>query len=156
MTIDDFIVPQAEWVRIVASTRATVPEVNAMIGKEFPVDGRNFETNSVLVRSASGILFGFNASDVRTLTPLSFNGRRIAVGDIVSNSGTPFVVYGYEWYDGEFHVLCVLEGDFDKNCYRFSMSRIHLHRPSNRTAEDVLAALSDADRKIVEEWVKGK
>lgn len=65
-------------VRVVAATRETNEKIRAMVGKEYKVDTIFYYDKTL---SVDGYIFNF--SDVVWLTPLSFNGRRIAVGDEV-------------------------------------------------------------------------
>lgn len=73
-------------VRVIASTCAPSESTRAMIGKEYKVDTIFYYDKTLAVNNSI-----FNFSDVVWLTPLSFNGRRIALGDEVK--------WKEEWYE---------------------------------------------------------
>lgn len=84
-------------VRVIASSRCTDDGTRQeMIGKEYKVETIDYSDNSLRINS-----LWFNFSDVQWLTPLSFNGRRIAVGDSVKWCG--------EWCEVQTFVNCTSE-----------------------------------------------
>src|SRR4051812_40263893 len=98
------IINRPKEVRVVASTNSPIEETEAMIGGEYAVLSINYKSKTVNVLTANEHIFwSFNLSDVRELTPLSYNGKRIAISDEVKWFGKWVTVYGYYWSDGRFY-----------------------------------------------------
>ena len=95
----------------------------------------------------------YNRIIVSELTPLSFGGRGIAIGDEVAYTDHWRKVYGFHWYDGEWRLDTVLNNNFQEGCVQTEDHEITAHRiPSDapsRTVEQVLASLTDEDKAIV-------
>ncbi len=95
----------------------------------------------------------FSRSDVSELTPLSFEGRGIAIGDEVQYDKVWYQVYGFFWLERKWKILSVRNNNFDNSCWFFEQGDITAHRTPNdvppRTVEQVIASLPDADKAVV-------
>lgn len=123
-----------------------------MIGDEFEAQAIDFKNGEVYLR---GLWFKF--SDVQELTPLSYNGKRIAIGDEVKWEDEWHTVYGYHWSGGEWQVDAVRANDFESYCYDFSFECIEDHRTPQAkevvddATEKAIALLKENGYKIVKE-----
>lgn len=123
MTFEE-IVNRVPEVRIVSSTYCPMNEKKEMIGKEYVIEVIEYDRNLVQVDG-----LWFNLYDVRFLTPLSFNGKRIAIGDEVYWAGRWRKVYGFHWYDGEYYLNLVEEnGSLVGDCSGIVEDQITNHR----------------------------
>lgn len=112
-----------------------------LIGQEFEFAYEDVIINEIGLRlnPNSIVVTSFNKSNVQELTPLSFNNRRIAIGDEVMWSGEWRVVYGYYWFDGEWKVQAIDDNDWKSGCRVFSEDMLSDHR----TPQDNKVDLSD-------------
>lgn len=136
-------------VRVIDSTFSTVDITRAMIGQEYELQVTDYVRNLYYVNG-----LWFNKSDLEFLTPFSFNGVAIAIGDEMKWFGKWYEVYGYCWYDGEWMLEAVLDGDYKSGCYHFEQSEIQDHR-KKREADETLKPYSD-DQLITELSKRGK
>ena len=154
MTFDE-IVSRPRRFRVNANTFVGAgKEADELIGKELELrtDWPYDKTVSIWSEDRDDH-FTFNRSDVSELTPLSFGGRGIAIGDEVGYTDHWRKVYGFHWYDGEWRLDTVLNNNFQEGCVQTEDHEITAHRtPSDtptRTVEQILASLPDADKAIV-------
>lgn len=129
--------------------------VGHKVGDELEFAGESIPWKTInLVSKSNGQVNAFNRSDVSELTPLSFGGRGIAIGDEVQCEGMEGwrQVHGFHWYDGQW-ILDVSDGDLESLCECFDQDDIFAHRTPHdappRTVEQVLASLPDADKAVV-------
>lgn len=143
--------------RVNASTYAPSSETKTMIGGEFTVSTIDYEDEIVsLYTKGKSNFWTFNFSDVQELTPLSFNGKRIAIGDEVQHDEGDVwqkVVFCSPFED-EWGIEIIDEDDDVVFC---PVNDITAHRTptsTTRTLEDVLSTLPDSDKEIIRKAVK--
>ena len=153
MTFDE-IVSRPIRFRVEKSTYHPTEETQSLVGKELEIRSyRKDEKVVYLWNEDKSDWWLFNRSDVSELTPLSFEGRGIAIGDEVKSQLGWKKVYGFHWYDGEWSLDVVAKEDFERSCSR--IREIHInglrtpHDAPPRTVEQVLASLPDADKAVV-------
>lgn len=153
MTFDE-IVSRPRRFRVERSTAYMYDKATELIGKELELKSDSPYSSSItLLYGDEGDSRAFNRSDVSELTPLSFEGRGIAIGDEVRCEENWYKVYGFHWYDGEWSLDAVKKEDFERSCSR--IGEIHInglrtpHDAPPRTVEQVLASLPDADKAVV-------
>jgi len=118
-------------VRILDSTYGIiVNEAKKMIGGEFEVMRINYYDKTIYVwNKDKSNWWIFNLSDVQFLTPLSFNGRRIGIGDEVKDVYGWCEVYGYSWNDGEWGVDVAENKDYKDDTRWLTENKITDLRP---------------------------
>ena len=87
-------------VRVVANTKMpSSGGMNNLIGKEFKVKVWDFDHGTVSIWSndSKSTFWYFNISDVAILTPMSYEGKRIAIGDEVKWHGGWRSVTNFRW-----------------------------------------------------------
>lgn len=126
--------PITEYKRMFRVIGGHFPE---LIGKEFGLQIDDLAEDVVSLEREDGNYRSFKKSDVQELTPLSFNNRRIAIGDEVKWNGYWSMVYGYTWFDGEWLIQTVQ--DWEHDCCELSKEQIKDHR----TPQDNKVDLSD-------------
>lgn len=126
-------------VRVIASTLAPSSITKAMIGKEYKVKFINYDDKTICADDRY-----FNFSDVQWLTPLSFNGRRVAVGDEVKISGDWRTVVAPLTL-GENNHYIIVRGLFGPIC--INETDISAHRTPQDTAITELT-LDDVAKKF--------
>ena len=153
MTFDEIVsMPR----RFRANRDSGVPRQDAigLVGKELELVIENAKAGLIYLKElATEDEWIFLRSDVSELTPLSFEGRGIAIGDEVMRDEIFLTVYGFYWSDGEWKLDAVIGNDFEHGCHHFAIASVTAHRaPSDsppRTVEQVLASLPDADKAVV-------
>jgi hypothetical protein len=147
MTFEEITNPK-KFVRVADSTRSSCDEPRAMIGGEFEVRAKYYCDNTVSVwNKDKSNCWIFNRSDVRFLTPVEFNGKRIAIGDEVESGRDWYLVYGYHWFDGRWRLDLCRDNDCRGECYWLSEEEITAHRtePDNEV-EKAIQLLKDKGR----------
>lgn len=143
MNIQDIINRKKE-VRIVDSTYIPADDTREMIGGEFEVRQEYYYEGIVSVwNKDKSDHFIFNRSDVRELTPLSFNGKRIAILDEVKMYSVWELVYGYGFYDGEWYLKTVKDNDFENGCSSYAESEVEDHRTGQDEVQKAIKLLTD-------------
>ena len=155
MTFDEIVsMPR----RFRANRDSGVPRQDAigLVGKELELVIENAKAGLIYLKElATEDEWIFLRSDVSELTPLTFEGRGIAIGDEVQVHGeeTWWKVYGFNFFDGDWYLNAMDGCDFRDGCGEFIIRNVTAHRaPSDsppRTVEQVLASLPDADKAVV-------
>jgi hypothetical protein len=123
-------------VRVLDSTHSPTKKTIAMIGGEFEVRSIFCHDGDLSVYNADkDDCFFFTLSDVRFLTPLSYKGKRIAIGDEIKWYNSWHTVCDYVWYNGKWDLLLVRDNDFDKKCYLVQETQIASHRTNSENDE---------------------
>ena len=111
-----------------------IPEVRIIAtGEEFKVDNIDYSSKKVWLKSGETYSF----SEVRFLTPLSFKGKRIAIGDEVKVYDDWYKVYGYSWFNGRYFLLLVGDNNFEAGCMRIYIGEIQDHRTTPKDSDQV-------------------
>ena len=136
-------------VKVIDSTHTPNDRTKAMIGGiyEVKVTDNSFNIRYVWDKDKMNY-WDFNESDLQVMTPLSFKGERIGIGDMV-NGG---IVYDCVWYDG---VYCLTVANnnkegFERGCHivsDFAINRhtpLHPSKPNTEEVEEAKALLEKA------------
>lgn len=148
MTLEEIINRKAEY-RVLDSTCVQIDEAAAMIGGCFERKHKNDDNGNVaLWNSDKSNYWIFNESDVRELTPVPFDGNRVAIRDRVECDGKWYVVYGYHWLDGNWFLDCLREWlSLEGGCYSLTTGQIASHdmglkeKVEEMTMEEVCKAI---------------
>lgn len=116
--------------RVIANTTThDDEEMNEMVGKELKVKAIYESGSACIYTEAKGSYRAFKSSDFRYLTPVSFNGKRIAKLDWIKDGHSWFQVYGYCWEDGKYVLNCLRkDGSPNKSCYYIYQLEITNHK----------------------------
>jgi len=109
-----------------------------LIGQELELHTDYITTETVELKFEKTTTL-FKKSDVQELTPLSFNNRRIAFGDEVYWVDGWYMVYGYNWFYGQWSVLLIENNNWENGCVALEQDEIEDHR----TPQDNKVDLSD-------------
>ena len=129
-------------VKILDSTYRPCEATREMIGGIYEARSTDHHdyTYSVWTKLNSYWFF-FNKSDCQIMTPLSYEGERIGIGDTVNN----VIVYGFSWFDGGWILQVVNDNDFDTCCYGYNESGVYSHTPLYQSK------LSQTDKELLAE-----
>jgi hypothetical protein len=114
-----------------------------LVGKELELHTDYITTETVELKFERTTTL-FKKSDVQELTPLSFNNRRIAIGDeVMINNHNKwnewYIVFGYHWYDGIWILETVNNDNWENGCLSVNEDEVQDHR----TPQDNKIDLSD-------------
>jgi len=109
-----------------------------LIGQELELHTDYITTETVELKFEKTTTL-FNKSDVQELTPLSFNNRRIAIGDEVKWSGEWRLIYGYNWVQGRWFIQTIVNNDWESGCANLESGEFKDHH----TPQDKKVELSD-------------
>ena len=131
--------------RVNASTLSTNKKDEACIGKELKAKWVDYGDKTVaLFTEDNSTYWWFNFSDVQELTPLSHEGKRIAIGDEIDRGcGHWVTVHGYYWDGYEWVLVCHKRND-KNNCWSVWQEDINGHRIPTQEKEMTVAEVSEA------------
>jgi len=117
--------------RVLSSTYNPNKIIKEMIGKIFEVRKIDYgdKNISLYTKDKSGYCI-FKFSEVQEMTPLSFNGTRIGIGDMVKFAGSWLEVYDYKWCKEEWYIETAQNKDY-KNCWSLTSDILKDHKPLN-------------------------
>jgi hypothetical protein len=114
-------------------------EIDEMIGGIFEVKELDYDNQMIRVfNKDKSDWLDFNLSDVQIATPVMYEGVNVCILDKVKCYGEWFEVFDFEWWQGEYRVLC----DF-ANTRVFSESEIHALDQLYKEVKEELAVGSE-------------
>lgn len=122
-------------------------ELKELIGDEFELHTDYIQDNLVMLKTPTHRFTEttFKKSNVQELTPLSFDNRRIAIGDEVMWVDGWYLVYGYFWGENEWKVQIVGNNDWSNGCCDIYEEHVRDHRTPQNNKVDL------SDDELLEE-----
>ncbi len=125
-----------------------VSDKNQLIGGIFKVRAEYYYDNTISVydeyKTANGL---FNKSDVQFLTPISYKGYRVGVGDMVKAYGGWHEVFAYVWHSDRWALRAAINKNYNK-CLYVEEDDIEDIKPLYKPSDEIEVNIVGEDKTV--------